>query len=160
MRQVRPQREAGFTLIELLIVILMVGILAAAGIPLYMGYTRDAKAAEGKAVVSSYWTAWRSAAMQNCGIDTPLTAALSKAGLTAGGATIPARWTVASVATTLNAACADGALTQSAALVTTGTAADVSTINIRQSYLSTDVPPMQLRCTTDGTTPTATSPLC
>lgn len=160
MRRVRPQREAGFTLIELLIVILMVGILAAAGIPLYMGYTRDAKAAEGKAVVSSYWTAWRSAAMQNCGIGTALTQALSKAGLDALGNTIPARWQVTPIATTLTAACADGTLTQSAPLFTAGTVADVSTISIRQSYLSTEVPPMQLRCTTDATTPTATSPLC
>jgi len=160
MRRVRQQREAGFTLIELLIVILMVGILAAVGVPLYIGYTRDAKAAEGKAIVSSYWTSWRSAAMQNCGVATALSAALPKAGLTAAGATIPARWAVSPVATTLTAACLDGALAQSAAVITAGTATDVSTIQIRQSYDGAVTPPMQLRCTTDGTAPIATSPLC
>lgn len=160
MRMTRQSKEAGFTLIELLIVILIVGILAAVGVPLYIGYVKDAKLAEGKAITSSYWTSWRSAAMQNCGIATALSIALPKAGLTAAGATIPARWSVTPVATTLTSACADGALTQSAAVITAGTSTDIATLQIRQSYLGTDIPPMQLRCTTDGAAPTATSPPC
>jgi type IV pilus assembly protein PilA len=33
--------EAGFTLMELIVVVLTVGILAAVGVPLYLGYVRD-----------------------------------------------------------------------------------------------------------------------
>src|SRR5215813_9674649 len=51
------EREQGFTLVELLIVILIVGILAAVAIPLYLGYTKDAKMAEGKALLGSVMTA-------------------------------------------------------------------------------------------------------
>ena len=50
-------RQGGFTLVELLIVILIVGILAAVAVPLYLGYTKDAKTAEGKALAGSALTA-------------------------------------------------------------------------------------------------------
>ena len=151
MCQVRQRREAGFTLIELLIVILMVGILAAAGIPLYLGYVKDAKTAEGKAVVSSYWTAWRSAALQQCSATTgrPIAEAFARAGLTTGGATTPARWIVPTGAT-LRAACDTGALAQSANVITAGTAADNDTIRIQQAYDATATPPMVLTCSTDS----------
>ena len=53
----RSGGEAGFTLIELLIVVLIVGVLAAVGVPLYLGYVRDARLAEGKALLGSVITA-------------------------------------------------------------------------------------------------------
>jgi prepilin-type N-terminal cleavage/methylation domain-containing protein len=51
----RPQR--GYTLVELVVVILIVGILAVVSVPLYLGYTKEAKLAEGKAMAGSVMTA-------------------------------------------------------------------------------------------------------
>lgn len=45
--------KAGFTLIELMIVIIIVGVLAAAAVPIYTGFVRRAYLTEAKAVVGA-----------------------------------------------------------------------------------------------------------
>ena len=69
-----------FTLIELMIVILIVGILAAASVPLMRGRIDSAKWAEGKAAAGTIRTAVR-ARFAETGTTDGLTGVLSNAGL-------------------------------------------------------------------------------
>ena len=152
MRKMFRKAEAGFTLIEMLIVVLIVGILAAVAAPVYFGYTKDAKLAEGKAVVGSMWTALQAAAQFNCGVAQTITASYAKAGLNATtGVTNPTRWDVSTTdAETLTMACATGLLTLSAAIDTTGTVADNNTLVVRLNYVAAAIPPVVLTCSSDG----------
>jgi len=152
---VRKRGQAGFTLIELLIVILIIGILAAVAGPLYIGYTKDAKLGEAKALAGSVWTTLQALAQQNCGVGQALSGTYSRAGLTATGATNPLRWTVTPAAASLAAACADGTYTLTGGpMAVTGTAADVDTLIVRLAWTATATPPTVLTCSTTGTTGT------
>src|SRR5437016_5802754 len=89
--------EAGFTLMELLVVVLIVGILAAVGVPLYLGYVRDSRLAEAKALAGSALTAAQACAFQNSGNEgTECTVAklAGRMGTTTAGVTGDGRWTV------------------------------------------------------------------
>ncbi|HEV8440505.1 MAG TPA: prepilin-type N-terminal cleavage/methylation domain-containing protein [Methylomirabilota bacterium] len=148
-------QDQGFTLIELLIVILIVGILAAVATPLYLGYIKDAKTAEAKAVVGSLWTAVQSNAIGTCGTDSKVKDGFPKAGLDADGKTVPVRWSVSAGSTaTLTVDCTSGGYTASAADLFTikGDTADVDFIRVKLNYDSTGTPPSKLLCNTNGGT--------
>jgi prepilin-type N-terminal cleavage/methylation domain-containing protein len=88
-------REGGFTLVELLIVILIVGILAAVAIPLYLGYTKDAKMAEGKALLGSVMTALQGCVQaKGTGQSCAVSEVVNRVGVSTGGVTGDGRWTV------------------------------------------------------------------
>ena len=146
-------QDRGFTLIELLIVILIVGILAAVATPLYLGYVKDAKTAEAKAVAGSLWSAVQAQAISNCGVATSVTSGFPKAGLTSVGATTPSRWSVTGGANTMNVNCTTGAYTPDGILFTVAgvtAASDVNFIEVQMVYTAAGTPPSTLKCSTDS----------
>ena len=89
------KREAGFTLVELLIVILIVGILSAVALPLYLGYTKDARLAEGKAVGGSALTALSGCVQaKGTGSNCVVSEVRNRVGLDGSNATYDGRWVV------------------------------------------------------------------
>ena len=144
------QWNRGFTLIELLIVILIVGILAAVATPLYLGYIKDAKTAEAKALAGSVWTALQGVANAGCNKAVPITDALPKAGLDQSGKTADSRWTV-NTGGSLTVNCTTGAVSGGSPLFTvTGAAKDVNFIQVKMNYDASGTPPAKLQCSTDS----------
>jgi prepilin-type N-terminal cleavage/methylation domain-containing protein len=144
-------QDRGFTLIELLIVILIVGILAAVATPLYLGYVKDAKTAEAKAVAGSLWSSVQANAISNCGVDTTVASGYPKAGLTSSGTTTPVRWSISQTGGPMNVTCNTGAYTPDGTLFTiAGAVADVSFVRVQMVYTAAGTPPSQLKCSTDG----------
>src|SRR5262245_63094346 len=91
LRQLRAlfgrRQDRGFTLIEMLIVILIIGILAAVAAPLYLGYIKDAKTAEGKSVAGAVWASVQAPSVAACGAGVNVSAGYTRAGVVSGGAT-------------------------------------------------------------------------
>jgi prepilin-type N-terminal cleavage/methylation domain-containing protein len=89
------RRERGFTLVELLLVILIVGILSVVSIPLYLGYTKEAKLAEGKAMAGSVMTALQGCTQaKGVGQSCSVTEITNRIGVSPAGLTGDGRWTV------------------------------------------------------------------
>jgi prepilin-type N-terminal cleavage/methylation domain-containing protein len=148
-------QDRGFTVVELLLVILIVGVLAAIGAPLYLGYAVDAKMAEGKMMAGGLWTAVQTSAIGFCGTDIPVNNGYPRVGLTNTGQTTPDRWSVsAGGANTLSADCRSGQYTASASplFVIKGDSGDVNGLRVQFMYSPTGTPPSQLQCSKDGGT--------
>jgi len=93
------QGVRGFTLVELLIVILIVGILAAVAVPLYLGYTRDARTAEGKALAGSVLTAMQGCIQARGGQPCTVSEVTQRVGVGSTGISGDSRWQIATAAT-------------------------------------------------------------
>ena len=89
--------QAGFTLVELLIVILIVGILSAVALPLYLGYTSDARLAEAKALAGSAMTSLSGCVqVKGSGGNCVVSEVQQRVGLDTAGKTYDGRWMVSS----------------------------------------------------------------
>ena len=83
-------------MVELLIVILIVGILSAVALPLYLGYTKDARPAEAKALGSSALTALSGCVqMKGPNSNCVVSEIQQRVGLDATGSTYDGRWVIA-----------------------------------------------------------------
>ena len=97
--------EAGFTLMELIVVVLIIGILAAVGVPVYLGYVRDSRLAEAKALAGATLTASQICAQNDpAGTTCTLTNLAQRIGVTSTGVSGDGRWTVGITPVTLNVA--------------------------------------------------------
>lgn len=140
----------GFTLIELLIVSLILGILAAVATPLYLGYVREARAAEGKQLAGSLWIALQALGTTGCGRPVAVREAFGKAGLTPSGESPNHRWAVTGDGNTLRIDCETGVYILPAPLFTVqGLAEDVSFVRVRFFHDDAKSPPGHLECSTD-----------
>ena len=145
----RTGREEGFTLVELLIVILIVGILAAVAIPLYLGYTKDAKLAEGKALLGSVMTALQGCVQaKGSGQSCSVSEIVNRVGVSTAGVTGDGRWTVTTSGSL--AVSSTSPPTFSGTIQAAGTGTDTAALSLGMFPTTTGV---FLRCNSSSSTP-------
>ncbi len=141
----------GFTIIELVVVLMIIGVLAAAASPIYLGYVRDAKTTEAKGVAAALWTAVTTNALSACGAPATVAAGYPKAGLDTTGSTVPARWSATGGSNSITTDCATGAITPDGDVFTIiGVATDISEVRVKFVYAASGTPPSRLRCSTNA----------
>lgn len=146
MPKLRKKKEAGFTLIEMLITVLILGVLAGAAVWGYVGYVKDAKTAEAKALIGSAWTSLQACAMSKPGTACTTAGQYGRLGLTAAGVTPDGRWTLTGGDASMAAATNILSLTEGAAGLKATGAKDALDIIVQMKYLNTDEPPSSFQC--------------
>lgn len=148
------RQEQGFTLVELLIVILIVGILAAVAVPLYLGYTKDAKLAEAKALAGSALTAMSGCVQaKGAGGSCGFTEVANRIGVGADGLTGDGRWQVGTGSTLTVSTANPPTFTGSIPVAGVATK-DTNAMSL--TLFASGASGVSLRCNTTSLTPPAT----
>jgi prepilin-type N-terminal cleavage/methylation domain-containing protein len=150
-RRMAVRGEHGFSMIELIVAMAVFAALAAASVGFYLGYTRDARLAEAKAVAAAAMKTIKGCALQKGpGNACEKTDVLAKIGADPAGTTGDGRWTLG-VATI--AFSGDDPPAFSGALTLSGVAGrDTDQLALAMYETPTGV---VLRCTTTSLTPPA-----